>query len=158
MKNKLYRLKPEFQVNGVKISGYTLDNGQEFEGKEHNGRFLIKIKKAFHEVDRNLFEELTQSDLGALFLKDLNASLHGELHKLFKEHINNGGLLEYSEKDYAYVSDDLDYIEVRYWGKSPDGDRQEEIAEEFKDNLFISDMEAFNILSTRLKNTLETLI
>lgn len=51
-----------------------------------------------------------------------------------------------------HISEDLDYISVKYFQQSPDGDRQEEYANEAVKTIDFKD--ALHILTTRLNNSL----
>jgi hypothetical protein len=55
-----------------------------------------------------------------------------------------------SEKEKAWIEDDLDMIEVAFFGKEPDGDRQNEIQ---KSGETINFEQAFNLLVTRINNS-----
>lgn len=61
---------------------------------------------------------------------------------------------EMSVDAYAWIMDDLDQVEVQYLGKDPEGDRQEEFA---KSGEKLAVMEAYDLLRTRLENTLKYL-
>ena len=50
----------------------------------------------------------------------------------------------------SYIDDDIDAIEIQYLNQEPDGDRQEELAEEGYKMDF---QEAFNLLHTRMINS-----
>lgn len=67
--------------------------------------------------------------------------------------LQDEGALDLRSKDIAYINDDLDYIAVKYWENAPNGDRQEEYANE--EPKTISDIEAIHILTSRIKNSLE---
>jgi hypothetical protein len=51
-----------------------------------------------------------------------------------------------------YINEDLDYISVKFLGNTPDGDRQNEIAEQEPKTIDFKN--ALHILTTRLNNTL----
>lgn len=84
-------------------------------------------------------------------MKKINKFLYEALLALFHGHINNGGKLDYSEKDYSYISDTLDIIEVKYFDNAPDGTNQERIFDE--DGPQLTDQEAYVELITRFNNT-----
>ena len=50
----------------------------------------------------------------------------------------------------SYIDDDIDAIEIQHFNQEPDGDRQEELAEEGYKMDF---QEAFNLLHTRMINS-----
>jgi hypothetical protein len=50
----------------------------------------------------------------------------------------------------SYIDDDIDAIEIQYFNQEPDGDRQEELADEGHKMDF---QEAFNLLHTRMINS-----
>lgn len=84
-------------------------------------------------------------------LKKLNKQLIKALYFLFNAHTNNGGTTDYPEKDYSWISDDLDYIEVKYLGNKPDGTMQERFARDGEPML--TDEQAYELLACRLNNT-----
>jgi hypothetical protein len=45
---------------------------------------------------------------------------------LFDQHVNNEGNLDYSEKTYGWLCDDLDLVLIGWYGNEPDGTRQQE--------------------------------
>ena len=55
--------------------------------------------------------------------------LHKEALKLFNDHIMNEGKLDYPMKQYGYLDDELDDIAIGWYGETPDGDYQVELAE-----------------------------
>jgi hypothetical protein len=91
--------------------------------------------------------------------KEINQHLYDALLAMFNAHTNmvttGDPCLNYSEKDFSWVSDDLDIIDANYFDKTSDGDRQEEYKAErlLNGNILLTDTEAFGILTTRLINT-----
>jgi hypothetical protein len=57
-----------------------------------------------------------------------------------------------STKDVSRINDDLDYLEVKYFGTAPDGDKQNEFALEKPE--FIGFEDAFHLLSVRITNSI----
>lgn len=77
-----------------------------------------------------------------------------QLRTLFDRHVNNGGDLSYPEKDYTYVLEDLENIEIGWYGIQPDGSYMEELAAQ---GYSVNEKEALEILSTRISNTKEAI-
>ncbi len=46
-------------------------------------------------------------------LQDINEQLYSAMLELFYAYIGNGGTLDYADKDYGYISDEIDYIEIK---------------------------------------------
>ena len=72
-------------------------------------------------------------------------------------------LIEMAEKDtdlstnqVSWINDDLDFIEVAYKRNSPDGDRQQQYADEITkgETQYIDFKEAMYLLNTRIENSL----
>lgn len=84
-------------------------------------------------------------------LKQVNEKLIDALSTLFNSHIHNGGKVDFKEKDYSWISDDLDIIEIKYLGSEPDGDYQNELSTDGEP--MMTDQEAYELLTTRLHNT-----
>ena len=84
-----------------------------------------------------------------------NKKLYNEMINLFNNHRNNGGELSFSEKDYSYLLDDIEYIEVLYL---QDDEVDSDWANELRDLLelgyisLLNDNEAFNLMTARLNN------
>jgi len=62
-----------------------------------------------------------------------------------------GGTIDYPSKDYGWIMDDLDLLAVKYFGCKPDGDKQEEYANDGTSPL--TDAQAYQLLRTRFDNT-----
>jgi len=77
-----------------------------------------------------------------------------QLRTLFDRHVNNGGDLSYPEKDYTYVLEDLENIEIGWYGIQPDGSYMEELAAQ---GYSVNEKEALEILNTRISNTKEAI-
>jgi len=77
-----------------------------------------------------------------------------QLRTLFDRHVNNGGDLSYPEKDYTYVVEDLENIEIGWYGITPDGSYMEELAEQ---GYSLNENEAIEMLETRISNTKEAI-
>lgn len=75
--------------------------------------------------------------------------LYKEAEKLLQSHVNMDGKLEYSEKEYGYLSDDLDHVDIGYYKKKPDGTYQEELSE---DGYKLTEKEAVKMLTHRIKS------
>ena len=84
-----------------------------------------------------------------------NKKLYNEMINLFSSHINNGGEIDFSEKDYSYLLGDIEYIEVLYLqDEAVDSDYANELRYLLKLGhlSLLSDNEAFNLMTARLNN------
>ena len=90
-----------------------------------------------------------------LTLKNVNICLYKALLKLFASHINNDGNVDFSEKEYLYISNVLDEVEILYFKKKPDGDNQNKLSEDLKSGELeiLTDEQAYTELITRFQNT-----
>ena len=89
-------------------------------------------------------------------LREVNEKLYEALEFLFESHLNNGGKVDFSEKDYSYILTDLETVEVLYFeDETADSDYAQEIRELLVcgEYSLLSDEEAFFLLSTRIANT-----
>jgi hypothetical protein len=84
-------------------------------------------------------------------------SKHSEIVKLldrsfelFNGHINNGGKLDYSEKEYGYLSDEIEDVQVGYLkDEDVDGSYADRLREEgFK----MTEDDAYNTLKHRIES------
>ena len=64
--------------------------------------------------------------------------------------------LELSVNQVSRINDDYDFIQVAYFGLNPDGERQEQYANQIKagSTLEIDFIEATHILAARIENSL----
>ncbi|MBP6424134.1 MAG: hypothetical protein KA278_00275 [Flavobacterium sp.] len=62
-------------------------------------------------------------------------------------HVNNIGDLEYSEKQYGYLSDEIEMVEIGYLKQEPESDYSIEL---FTKKFTLNFDEAKTILSTRI--------
>lgn len=67
--------------------------------------------------------------------------------KRFDGHINNNGGYRFSEKEYSYMSDALDEIEVGWYKREPDGDNQTRL---WKEDFTLTEDEARELLLIRI--------
>jgi hypothetical protein len=90
-------------------------------------------------------------------LQSINNSLYRALVKLVTGCKNNDpeSNFELSEKDYGYINDDMDEIEVNYLGKAPDGDNQIRLFDERTATgaPMMTDKEAYDLMLSRINNT-----
>ena len=85
-------------------------------------------------------------------LKDVNTALYEALAVLFEANkCTAGGEVDYPDKDYGWISNDLDYLAVKYFKEEPDGTKQEEYAEDGEPDM--TDEEAYELLMQRFVNT-----
>lgn len=84
-------------------------------------------------------------------LRDINQALYDALGELLAAHVNNEGTLDYSEKDYSYINDEIDVIAIKYYDEAPDGDYQQELATDGEP--MFSDEQAYLNLAARFQNT-----
>lgn len=80
--------------------------------------------------------------------------LYAELTDIFNSHIENDGDVEYPYKDFGYIAEDLDRIDIGWFKTKPDGSRQVELKES---GYSLSNDEAIELLETRIKNTKEAI-
>ena len=52
-------------------------------------------------------------------LRKVNEALYRALSKLLMLHPNNEGNIQFTEKEYNFISNDLDLIEIKYLGWEP---------------------------------------
>lgn len=74
--------------------------------------------------------------------------------KILNSHINNDGTLDFSEKEYGYLSDELSDVEVLFYGKAGDGTYSKELDEQLKKGEVepMSKNDAVSILKHRLES------
>jgi len=92
---------------------------------------------------------------------DHNKQLYNELEKLYHSHINNGGTVDFSEKDYSYLIDDIEVIEVLYFkSETGDSDFANELREGLKTGKYslMNDQEAYELMSVRLNNVNQNIL
>lgn len=81
----------------------------------------------------------------------LNKSLYESLLHLWEAGRDNGGSIDYPSNDFGWISDTLDFLAIKYFGETPDGDEQER---NFKSgDPFLTDKEAYEEILTRFNNT-----
>lgn len=83
--------------------------------------------------------------------KELVIKLYNVLCVLFDSHPANGGKFSYDDRDYQYIGDTMDLIKIKYLGEEPDGDREEELAND-KELDMLNDYEALQEIVTRFNN------
>jgi hypothetical protein len=82
--------------------------------------------------------------------KELTLKLYNVLNNLLGSHPNLNGKLDYSDKDFQYIGDTLDIIKIKYIGGEPNGDREEELANNGEPML--TDEQAYLEVVTRFNN------
>jgi len=87
--------------------------------------------------------------------KDEVKVLYDKADELFNSHISNGGKLDYSEKEYGYLADELEDVEVGYFkDKVVDSDYANRLREE---GFTLTKQQAIDILSHRIESIKEEL-
>jgi hypothetical protein len=85
----------------------------------------------------------------------MNTELNNQLIRAMVNHLE--ALVESEElsvNDVSYINDDLDLMEVSYFGYTPDGDKQQEYADAIErgDLETIGFLEALEFLSSMIKH------
>ena len=144
--NDLDKVREEFE----KI-GFTFDYGLDAEpynlrkigtrGSEEYYKTGGKVNKLTESMSKK--NQSTKVD-----------SLYKKALALHNAYVANEGNLSYSDKDYGYLSDDLDYVEVGWYKNAPDGSLQEELDQ---DNFKMTEDDAITTLSHRIESIYEDL-
>jgi hypothetical protein len=148
---KEYKFKVRHAVNYSKEFTHTAASKQEALAmvQEEISRESISTRNnTFTNTETDILE------VGNLGVKttfaQVNKALINSLYELFNAHISNGGTLDYSERQYSQISNELDEIEVGYLGNAADGSYQNELEKtEFK----MSAEECFNTIVSRLNDS-----
>jgi len=133
--------KKEFQ----KIMKATTDpNSKEYKREMELEQLAIRSTQAPPKPKRSMADGGMTDSKKEEWVK----ALYEEANDVFNAHINNGGDMEYSEKEYGYLQDELENVEVGYFkDDSVDSDYAEELREQgFTMNL----QEAIDTLEHRL--------
>lgn len=76
-------------------------------------------------------------------------SLFAQAYALFTDHVDMGGMLDYSEKEFGYLSDELTDVEIGFFKVSEDdSDYGKRLR---KKNFSLTEEEAVNILKHRIE-------
>lgn len=85
----------------------------------------------------------------------MNTELNNQLIRAMVNHLE--ALMEsdsLDQNDMGYINDDLDYIEVAYFGHTPDGDQQQRYADEIESGKLetIGFLKAFSFLYSMISH------
>lgn len=83
--------------------------------------------------------------------KAINIALYAALFEIFNCHVQNGGKVDIGgSNSFDWLNQTLDYIKIKYFGEEPDGDAEQELAND--GTPMIDDEKAYFEMVTRLNN------
>lgn len=146
--------KPDSVKNSDKIEHVEENVMERAKSGKIKRAELLKLIKETKELLAVLTEALKKIGTekmakGGKVSSDPVKPLYDKAVKLFNDHINNGGKSDYSEKEYNYLSDLLDEVDIGYFKKSPDGTHQEELEE---NGFTLTSKEAKSYLENRISS------
>jgi hypothetical protein len=124
--------------------------------REEIERLISKYEEAIEEL-RGMLSKVKKGKggkAGSITKADVQKKMD-EANKLFQGHISNDGTLDYSEKEYGYLNDEIEDVQVGFF---KDEDLDSDYAERLREEGFeLTAEEAYNILSHRIDSINEEL-